>query len=80
VRLYLTWLDFKTEEYGIYHKQKEIVGEILKNEIVFSCHSERERERKKEFMYLKGTLSLSLKWQKNTISFFKLSPTISFCL
>jgi hypothetical protein len=51
---------FKTEEYGIYHKQKEIVGEILKNEIVFSCHSERERERKKEFMYLKGTLSLSL--------------------
>jgi hypothetical protein len=60
VRLYLTWLDFKTEEYGIYHKQKEIVGEILKNEIVFSCHSERERERKKEFMYLKGTLSLSL--------------------
>jgi len=44
----------------MYHKQKEIVDESLKNEIAFSCHSERERERKREFMYLKGTLSLSL--------------------
>jgi hypothetical protein len=52
--------DFLTEEYGIYHKQKEIVGESLKNEIVFSCHSERERERKKERVYVLEGHSLSL--------------------
>jgi len=53
---------FKTEEYGIYHKQKEIVGEILKNEIVFSCYSEREKESALPIhkLFLSFSLSLSM--------------------
>jgi hypothetical protein len=35
-------------------------GKSLKNEIAFYSYSKRERERKREFMYWKGTLSLSL--------------------
>jgi hypothetical protein len=50
---------FKTEEYGIYHKQKEIVGESLKNEIAFSCHIEKEREKERESLCIGMALSLS---------------------
>ncbi len=42
----------------MYHKQKEIVGESLKNEIVFSCHTERERVPFKYINSLFFSLSL----------------------